>query len=145
MRPTLAILLTLVCCLAFAACRGGAESSRAPAEADTDEVLAEVNSFTAELMRKFETASDPSVGLEQAQQLLNGRKTELASKISALRKSGAIRSDETARARLLESEVENVRNISTLRTKLMTETMRDERLRERLDYFVNDYEALWRE
>ena len=144
-RPTYAaLLLTLACCLLPAGC-GGNKRAAEPGAPDADEVLAEVNSFTAELMRKVETAPDPSAGLEEAQRLLDGRKDGLAAKISALRRSQSPRADDAARGRLLESEVENVRNVSTLRTKFMSEAMRDGRFRERLDRFVGDYESLWRE
>jgi hypothetical protein len=148
MRPTYATLaLALACALALAGCRPGAGTaeSRAPTRAEADEVLAEVNAFTAELMRKIETAPDPTEGLAEAQGRLDGRKEGLASKIAALKRSGALGEDEEARARLLESEVENVRNVSTLRTKYMREAMRDDSFRQRLDRFVGDYEALWRE
>jgi hypothetical protein len=148
MRPTFAVtlLFMLACCLAAGACRGGARRDAAAGTADhPEEVLSEVNSFTAELMRKVEAAPDPSAGLAEAQRLLDSRREELAGKVSALKRSPAIQADEEARGRLLESEVENVRNVSTLRTKYMSEAMRDGGLRGRIDHFVNSYESLWRE
>jgi hypothetical protein len=149
MRPTFAVtlLFVLACCLAFGACRGGTarRDASASAAAHSEEVLAEVNSFTAELMRKVETAPDPSAGLAEAQRQLDSRREDLAGKISALKRSPELRADEEARGRLLESEVENVRNVSTLRTKYMSEAMRDKDLRGRIDHFVNSYESLWRE
>ncbi|HZI18597.1 MAG TPA: hypothetical protein VEY09_08370 [Pyrinomonadaceae bacterium] len=148
MRPTFAVtlLVALACALALGACRGGGTArGGGDAAAHPEEVLAEVNSFTAELMRKVETARDPSAGLEEAQQLLDARRDALAARISALKRSPSLRADDEARGRLLESEVENVRNVSTLRTKYMSEAMRDGQLRERIDRFVNSYASLWRE
>jgi hypothetical protein len=149
MRPTFAaLLLALACCLASAGCGGGGgKGGAARAGGDAEEVLAEVNSFTAELMRKVETAPDPAAGLAEGQRLLDARGAALASKISALKRSQGGRADDPVRGRLLESEVENVRSVSTLRTnaKFMNEAMRDAAFRERLDRFVSDYESLWRE
>jgi len=146
MRPTFAatLLLALACCLALCAC-GGGRASREKAAGEAEEVLAEVNKFTAELIGKVEAAPDPSAGLEEAQRLLDARRDELAAKVSALKRSEGLRADDEARGRLLESEVENVRNVSSLRTKYMSEAMRDGRLRERIDRFVDSYESLWRE
>lgn len=149
MRPTLAaiLLFALVCCLSGAACRGDESAREAQwgGASGPDEVLAEANSFTAELMRKVETARDPAEGLTEAQSLLDSRQENLAARISALKRSRGLREDEDARSRLLECEVENVRNVSTLRTKYIAEAMRDDGFRSRLDRFVSDYESLWRE
>jgi hypothetical protein len=149
MRPSFAaiLLVALACCLAFGACRGGTapRGNATGAANDPEEVLAEVNTFTAELMRKVETSPDPAAGLVEAQRLLDSRRDELAGKVSAVKRSPHLRSDDEARARLLESEVENVRTVSSLRTKYMSEAMRDGGLRERIDRFVNAYESLWRE
>lgn len=139
--------LALVCGLglgAGCAARGGAANdSDATGSTDAAQVLSELDTFTAELLKKVETARDPVTGLADAQTLLDGRKGELASKVAALKHSQRFREDNELRRLALEREINNVLSVQSLRTKHLNETGNAE-FRARLDRLINDYQDLFK-
>jgi hypothetical protein len=146
MRRSAASLLMLLLpllagALAHAGC--GAAGPRAPqSREEVGAVLAELESFNAELAKKIEAAPDPVAGARQAQELLDARKVELGSKVASLKKSRSFSEDEETRKRVLESEVESVVG---LRTRFMAEAANNPDFRQKFDALVDDYEKLFKE
>ena len=135
--------------LAHSGCGGGRGGpGKLPAPQSVEEVeavMAELDLFTAELEKKIEAAPDPVAGVRQARELLNARGAELGPKVSAVKKSRSFRENDETRKRVLESEVENVLKVASLRTKFMGEAMSNQPFREELDALVNDYQNLFKE
>ncbi|MCA1593804.1 MAG: hypothetical protein LC754_14370 [Acidobacteria bacterium] len=138
-------LLALVCGLSpLAGCGGSAaNNSNAPVEASAEQTLSELDSLTAELLKKVESARDPVSGLADAQTLLDARRAALASKIAAVKKSERFQQDNELRRHALESEIDNVMRVQGLRTRYLNEAGNAE-FRERLDRLINDYQELFR-
>ena len=146
MRRSIApLLLALAAGLALAGCGKGAQVPSAPQSAEEVEtVLAELDSFNGELLKKIEGAPDPLGGVRQAQEFLNVRKQELSTKFSSLKQSRSFRESDETRKRVLEKEVDGVLKVASLRTKFMGETMNNPAFREQLDVLVNDYQTLFK-
>jgi hypothetical protein len=143
---SLLLLVLLVGALAHAGCGGEPGTPPAPQSVEEVEaVLAELDSFTAELAKKIESAPEPVEGVRQARGFLDARRGELVPKVSALKKSRSFREDDGTRKRVLESEVENVLKVAGLRTRFMGEAMSNQTFREELDALVTDYQDLFKE
>ncbi len=137
MRGKLAWLCVVAVCVCLAAACGRREAS---AEA----VLAEVDSFTSELLRRVNSAADPSAGVDEAQKLLDERRAELASKIAAVKKSKEFEHDDELRRRMLESEITNGARVSGLQTRYIRRSMDDEAFKAKLERLVNEYQLMFK-
>jgi hypothetical protein len=142
------LILSLACALASAGCGGsGAGPSSPPAAsggADVAETVKALGAFTEELTSKVESARDAKAGLEEAQKLLDARKGELTASVSALRASGQVKSDASARGRLLEAEVDNTERVHKLQVKYSEDSTRDADFKARLDKLVSDYDSIFK-
>ena len=142
--PTL--LLSLACALA-AGCGGAGKDSAGGSAAgagDMGETVKALGAFTEELASKVESAADTKAGLADAQKLLDARKGELASSVSALRASPQVKSDAAARGRLLEAEVDNTERVHRLQVEYAEASARDPDFKARLDKLVSDYDSIFK-
>lgn len=106
-------------------------------------VIADVNGFTSELLRRVETSSDVAAGVGEAQKLLAERGEVLRSRLVEARQSRAFRESDEARRRMLESEVDNTQRVARLKTAYMDKAMNDAEFSRQLDELVRDYQALY--
>ncbi|HKG15828.1 MAG TPA: hypothetical protein VKB12_21085 [Pyrinomonadaceae bacterium] len=142
------LMLSLACALAAAGC-GSAGSGPAPGAKDAGvkdlgETVKALGAFTEELASKVEEAVDAKAGLADAQRLLDARRGELAASVSALRASPQVKSDASARGRLLEAEVDNTERVHRLQVKYADATARDADFKARLDKLVSDYDSIFK-
>jgi len=144
------LLLSLACALAAAAagCGGAGKDSAGGVGAsganDVGEAVKSLGAFTEELASKVESAPDTKAGLADAQKLLDARRGELAASVSALRASPEVKSDASARGRLLEAEVDNTERVHRLQIKYADATTADPDLKARLDKLVSDYDSIFK-
>lgn len=139
-------LLAAAGVVSLAGCRGGARAGHAPDEAqDIDAVVAEVGSFTDELLRKVDSAPDVSSGVAEAQQFLDAGRAGLAAKIAAARKGREFQAGGDARGKMMQSEVESVTRVSGLRTRHISRAMSDPDFKAKLDRLVGDYQELFKD
>jgi hypothetical protein len=141
------LLATLACALAAAGCGGASKDSPggdAPGVREVGETARALAEFTEELASKVEKAGDAKAGLADAQRLLDARRGELAASVSALRASPRVKSDASARGRLLEAEVDNTERVHRLQIKYADATTADADFKARLDKLVSDYDSIFR-
>ena len=143
-KSTAPWLLLLTLCLA-AGCRGGgAGANSAPSKgAGLDALVAELNSFTDELVKKVESASDTSAGVDDAQKLLDSRREELKAKVRAAREGAEFRDNKEANGRLLECEVSGGDRVSALSTRYLDQSIKDPALRSKLSKLRGDYNSIF--
>lgn len=134
----------LVMGLLLAAALCGAWAAGCKRAATVDEVLAEVDSFTDELVKKVTTASDPARGVDEAQKFLDGRKQELASKIASVKRAGAYQNDDETRTKVMVREIDNGTKVSGLQTKFISRSMSDTEFKAKLDKLVDDYQLMFK-
>lgn len=141
------LLLLVACALASAGCRvagKGTADSKEPGGSDAGEVIKALGAFTEELASKVESAADTKAGLIEAQKLLDARKGELAARVTSLRASPQVKSDASARGRLLEAEVDNTERVHRLQVKYSDASTRDADFKARLDKLVSDYDSIFK-
>lgn len=149
-KNLLSCALALLLSSAAAGCRtgpaagGGANSGGGGADPGTvGGAVAEVNSFTDELLKKIDSSPDPAAGADVAQAFLDARKGEVKARLDAARASREFQESAEARGRLLDAEVTNIDRVSSLRTRHLDRWMRDPAFKAKLDRLVSDYDALW--
>lgn len=127
------LLLVASCCASLAGCRK---------EPQVDPALAELDSFTRELVKKVESAPDPSAGVDEAQKFMDSRKADLAPKVASIRDPRGLQAGDDTRKKLLEGVTNNVLRVSGLQIKYLDNSMRDPVFKAKLDRLVNDYHSL---
>ena len=86
-RKQIAALVLAVIAVSLAACRKDEE---------VNSILATIDSFTTELIRRIETAVNPSDGVDDAQKYLDSRQADIAARMDTLKGFGGDQvSDET--------------------------------------------------
>jgi hypothetical protein len=155
-RTVASLLLLLACAASLAGCRSTRSENRSSdigvvtggrggaALAVVDEVIKQLKDFTEELAGKVESASDPKEGVDEAQKLLDSRKSEMTARIAVL-KRGPLALDAAAKGRWLEAEVEGTQRVSRLKVKYLDASMRDPELKAALDRLAADYDAMFKD
>jgi hypothetical protein len=127
------LLVVLASCAILAGCRKDSE---------IDPALAELDSFTRELVKKVESAPDPSAGVDEAQKFLDSRKADLASKVASIKDPKGLQASDETRKKVLEGVTDNVLRVSGLQIKYLDN--RDPVFKAKLDKLVSDYNSLLR-
>ena len=138
------LIFSLACALASAGCGGSGAGVHDSGGKDVGETVKALGAFTEELTSKVESARDAKAGLEEAQKLLDARKGELTASVSALRASPRVKSDASARGRLLEAEVDNTERVHRLQIEYADSSARDPDFKARLDKLVSDYDSIFK-
>lgn len=136
------IILCLVA-LIIAGCGGKEASNATQRTANPDAVVAEMNSFTNELLEKVDAAGDPSAGVDEAQKLMDARKDSLKSRIVAARASEEFRESQEAQGKFLDSEIDNRDRVSAIRKRHLDRWVKDAEFKAKLDRLERDYHDLF--
>src|SRR4029434_302396 len=76
MQRKFLVAVVVITCVVLAGCKKDAE---------IESIIAELHSFSEQLTRKVQSAPNPSVGVDEAQQLMDSRKADLQSKMQSLK------------------------------------------------------------
>jgi hypothetical protein len=129
-------VFVVVACLLLAGCKKDAEINSA---------LAEVHLFTTELRQRIDSAQDPTVGVDDAQQYLDSRKREIKSRATFLARVRGIQASDETEKKLIETVRNDQMAMTSLPTqqKYMTISMNNPVFKTKLDKLVNDYLELF--
>lgn len=130
----LALLITLSCLL-MAGCKK---------DADVKTILGEFDSFTNELVKRVDAASNPVDGVDDAQKYFDSKKTEMTGKMEQLKTIRGYQISEETKKMTETSLVEDARKIANLQVKYIGTSMRDAAFKAKLDKLIKDYQGLFR-
>ena len=129
----IALPALLLISLTVAACRKDAE---------VNATVSAVDALTTELVRRIEAAPNPSAGVDDAQEYLDASKTEIASKMGALKSlRGDQVSDETKK-RLALRLADDAARVGGLQVKYVSQSISNPAFKAKLDKLVGDYQTL---
>jgi hypothetical protein len=112
-------------------------------DAEIKVVLADFDSFTAELLKKVETAQTPALGVDEAQKYLDERKSELRAKWDSIKSVKNFQvSDETKKS-MQEDLKKNLLSVYGLQSKYIDQSIKDAAFKTKLDKLINDYKELY--
>ena len=111
-------------------------------DAEVNATVSSVDALTSELVRRIEAAPNPSAGVDDAQEYLDARKTEIAGKLGVLKSlRGDQVSDETKR-RLTSRLAEDASKVGDLQIKYVSHSISNPAFKAKLDKLVGDYQTL---
>lgn len=111
-------------------------------DAEVNATVSAVDVLTTELVRRIETATTPSVGVDDAQKYLDSRKTEIAGKMGFLKSLREDQvSDETKR-NLAVRLAQDASAVGDLQVKYVNHSISNPAFKAKLDKLVSDYQTL---
>lgn len=136
MTGKLGCLVLLATCLLLSGCKKDAEINSA---------LAEVDSFTNEMVKLINDASNPSTGIDEAQQYLDLRKREIKVKTAYLSSVRGIQVSDQTEKKMIETVRRNQMTVTALpiQSKFANLYMNDAAFKTKLDKLVHDYLELF--
>lgn len=134
MTGKLCCLLLLAVCVLLAGCKKDAEINAA---------LAEVDSFTNELVERINAPPNPTAGVDDAQIYLDSRKQEIKAKATMLARVRGIQASEETEKKLIETVRRDQMTVAALQSKFMSLSMSNAAFKTKLDKLVNDYLELF--
>lgn len=134
MTKRFACLLLLLVCLPLAACKKDAEINT---------TLSELDAFTTELVKKVESAPNPSAGVDDAQKFFDSRKADLTAKMQSLKGMRGYQVSEETKQKLTTSMLASAQRVAGLQIKYVGVSMRDPAFKGKLDKLTKDFQALF--
>lgn len=135
MRTKVIALLICFACLPLAGCKKDAEAKT---------ILTDFDSFTNELVKRVDAASDPSAGVDDAQKYFDSRKAEMTGKMDTLKGLRGYQVGDETKKMMEGSLVEDAKKVANLQVKYMGTSMRDAAFKAKLDKLTRDYQSLFK-
>ena len=132
-RKPAALLVAVALGAALAGCKK---------DAQIESVLADLHTFSQEIVKRVEGAPNPSAGVDDAQKYFDSRKAEMEGKLQSIKGVRGFQVSQETQKKMTEQLTEDVMSVSKLQLKYIGESMRDPALRAKLSKLINDYQAL---
>ena len=135
MRTKFLALLICFACLPLAGCKK---------DADAKAILTDFDSFTNELVKRVDAASNPADGADDAQKYFDSKKAEMTGKMDTLKGLRGYQVGEETKKMMESSLVEDAKKVANLQVKYMGTSMRDAAFKAKLDKLTRDYQSLFK-
>ena len=129
--PAIAVLLLIS--MTAAGCRKDAE---------VNATVSAVDALTTELVRRIEAAPNASAGVDDAQEYLDARKSEIAGKMGVLKSLRGDRVSDETKKRLTSRLAEDAAKVGDLQVKYVSHSISNPAFKAKLDKLVSDYQTL---
>ena len=107
-------------------------------------VIAELDSFTTDLVKKVESAPNPAAGVDDAQKFLDSKRSDLTAKIASLKDIRGYQVSEDTRKKMTSTLINDVNRVSGLQIKYIATSMRDAAFKAKLEKLTRDYQNLFK-
>src|SRR6266404_1053157 len=135
MRTKVLALLICFASLPLAGCKK---------DADAKAILTDFDSFTNELVKRVDAASNPAYCVDDAQKYFDSKKAEMTGKMDTLKGLRAYQVGEETKKMMESSLVEDAKKVASLQVKYMGTSMRDAAFKAKLDKLMRDYQSLFK-
>jgi hypothetical protein len=135
MRIKVIALLICFACLPLAGCKKDAEAKN---------ILTDFDSFTNEMVKRVDAASNPSDGVDDAQKYFDSKKAEMTGKMDTLKGLRGYQVGDETKKMMEASLVEDAKKVANLQVKYMGTSMRDAAFKAKLDKLTRDYQSLFK-
>ena len=130
-------LAALIAVCALAATLAGCKK-----DAQIESVLADLHTFSQEIVKRVEGAPDPSAGVDDAQKYFDSRKAEMSEKLQSIKGVRGFQVSQETQKKMTEQLTEDVMSVSKLQIKYISQSMRDPAFKAKLTKLINDYQGL---
>lgn len=129
-----ALFLTFILGLIVLGCRGR--------DAEVDTFIEASDRLTVEIVQKIK--ADPTVsGVEEAQKILDGKKTDLRSKYDALKSARGYEIKEETMKKFTDSIFKNAEAVNNLRIDYVEKSVDDAAFGKKIDKLVDDFNQIY--
>ena len=135
MLKRFACLVLLLVCLPLGGCKKDAE---------INSTVAELDSFTTELVKRVESAPTPSAGVDDAQKYFDSKKADLTAKMTALKGMRGYQVSEETKKKMTASLVDDAKRVAGLQLKYVGVSMRDPAFKAKLEKLTKNYLDLFK-
>lgn len=120
--------------LVFAGCKKDAE---------IESVVAELHTFSEQLVSKVQSAPNPSAGVDEAQKLMDSRKADLQAKMNSLKGVRGYQVSKETQQKMTDTLTKDAMNVAGLQAKYVSVSMRDPAFRAKIEKLVKDYTEIF--
>ena len=131
-KKHISLLLVLTCLALLAAC--GKKDEQVGA------VIKDINSFTDELVKKVESAPNPSAGVDEAQKYMDAHKSEIRSKWDSIKNISENQVSDDAKKKMQEDLFNDGKKLGELIAKYGS----DQAVNAKLQKLVQDFQDLFK-
>ena len=111
-------------------------------DAQIEAVLNDLHTFSQEIVKRVESAPDPSAGVDDAQKYLDSRRAEIEGKLQSIKGIRGFQVSQETQKKMTEQLTDDVMSVSKLQIKYMSQSMRDPAFRTKLTKLITDYTNL---
>ena len=129
------MLVLLLACLPLCGCKK---------DVDINSIVTDLDSFTTELVKKVESAPNPSAGVDDAQKFFDSRKADLTAKMTTLKGIRGYQVSEDTKNKMTKSLVDDAKRVAGLQLKYVGASMRDPAFKAKLEKLTKDYLDLFK-
>ena len=132
-RKQIAALVLAVMATATASCKKDDE---------VNSILATVDSFTTEILRRIDVAANPPAGVDDAQKYFDSRRAEIAATMNTLKNLSGNQVSHETKQKMKASLVDDASRVGNLQIRYVSYSLNDPAFKAKLDKLVNDYQTL---
>lgn len=130
--------------LALLICFAGLPLAGCKKDAEAKTILTEFDSFTNEMVKRVDAASNPADGVDDAQKYFDSKKAEMTVKMDTLKNLRGYQVGEETKKMMESSLVEDAKKVANLQVKYMRASMSDPAFKAKLDKLTRDYQSLFK-
>lgn len=109
---------------------------------DVKNVVAEINTFTTDLVGKVESAPDPSSGVDAAQKHLDAKKADIQAKLESIKQVRGFQVSKETMAQMQKDIQDDAMKVMNLQLKYATKAASDSAFNAKLEKLTKDYTDL---
>jgi len=134
MRHRCVPLALVLVMLVFAGCKKDAE---------IESVIAELHTFSEQLVSKVQSAPNPSAGVDEAQKLMDSRKADLQAKMNSLKGVRGYQVSKETQQKMTDTLTKDAMSVANLQVKYVGVSMRDPAFKAKIEKLVKDYTEIF--
>jgi len=113
-------------------------------DAEIDAVIAELHTFSEQLVSKVQSAPNPSAGVDDAQKLMDSRKADLQAKMNSLKGVRGYQVSKETQQKMTDTLTKDAMNVAGLQMKYISVSMRDPAFKAKIEKLVKDYTEIFK-
>ncbi|HEX7174698.1 MAG TPA: hypothetical protein VF240_05385 [Pyrinomonadaceae bacterium] len=113
-------------------------------DAEIESVIAELHTFSEQLVSKVQSAPNPSAGVDEAQKLMDSRKADLQAKMGSLKNVRGYQVSKETQQKMTDTLTKDAMNVAGLQVKYVSVSMRDPAFKAKIEKLVKDYTEIFK-
>jgi Tfp pilus assembly protein PilP len=112
-------------------------------DAEINSTVADLHSFSEEIVSKIQSAPNPSAGVEEAQRLMDARKADLKARLQSLKDVRGFQVSEETKTKMTQTITADAMKVAGLQLKYVGESIKNPAFKAKLDKLTKDYAEIF--